>query len=456
MLKRAATGGEPLRFERRQDGDRHEALTLSHPASLRRPRPRTILRACLIGLGCLALANCASGPLKQARVKDPKYGVYASPRIVDGTGPIDPSISRRGVYMVGKPYVVAGKRYVPKESRDYTKVGAASWYGDDFHGRLTANGEVFDMHDITAAHATMPLPSYARVTNVRSGRSIVVRVNDRGPFHGGRIIDVSRRAAELLAFKQDGIGQVKVEYLGRAPTTVADESYLVATLRTDGGAAQLPAELGGSASTMVAALPDPAPQPLAEAAQPATPMLAAYTPAPAEEMGESFAAQEAKAFLAKVVLPPERPVEAGPAEVPAAVSPAEPAPALVPQAIPLPPQRSAMRDSDRLTIADIVGQGRRDAGPGAALAFMALNDPAAATPPALFVDAGSFAAEAQADTLRWVLSQAANVSLIRLDDAAGGGAVWRVQAGPFADRAEAEAVLSLARSAGASEASVVE
>ena len=100
-----------------------------------------------------------------------------------------------GVYRVGKPYLVAGRTYVPEENGDYQAEGLASWYGADFHGRLTANGEVFDMESISAAHPTLPMPSYVRVTNLANRRSIIVRVNDRGPYHGDRVIDLSHKAA---------------------------------------------------------------------------------------------------------------------------------------------------------------------------------------------------------------------------------------------------------------------
>ena len=106
-----------------------------------------------------------------------------------------------GVYRVGKPYMVAGREYVPQEDVNYSAVGMASWYGDDFHGRYTANGEIFDMNSISAAHPTLPLPSYVRVTNLANHRSIVVRVNDRGPYVGNRVIDLSvqdRQAPGLL------------------------------------------------------------------------------------------------------------------------------------------------------------------------------------------------------------------------------------------------------------------
>ena len=109
--------------------------------------------------------------------------------------------------------------------------GLASWYGTDFHGRLTANGEVFDMESISAAHPTLPLPSYVRVTNLANKRSIIVRVNDRGPYHGDRVIDLSHKAANLLAFRQNGVARVRVEYVGRASLDGSDDRKLIATLR---------------------------------------------------------------------------------------------------------------------------------------------------------------------------------------------------------------------------------
>ena len=137
-----------------------------------------------------------------------------------------------GTYRVGKPYSVAGRVYVPEEDTSYREEGLASWYGDDFHGRLTANGEVFDMASLTAAHPTLPMPSYARVTNLSNGKSLIVRVNDRGPYHGNRLIDVSNKAAELLEFKGNGVARVRVEYVARAPLEGSDDRQLVATLRT--------------------------------------------------------------------------------------------------------------------------------------------------------------------------------------------------------------------------------
>lgn len=117
---------------------------------------------------------------------------------------------------VGQPYQINGEWYHPQMVDQYRETGVASWYGTPFHGRKTANGEVYDMHGISAAHPTLPLPSLARVTNLQNGRSIVVRINDRGPFAKKRIIDLSRRAAWELGFKDQGTTDVEVVYLGLA------------------------------------------------------------------------------------------------------------------------------------------------------------------------------------------------------------------------------------------------
>jgi peptidoglycan lytic transglycosylase len=129
-----------------------------------------------------------------------------------------------GSYQVGKPYKVADVWYTPREQPDYDQVGSASWYGEMFHGRRTANGEIYDMDRLTAAHPTLPLPVYARVTNLNNGRTIVVRINDRGPYANDRILDLSRRSAELLGFRNHGTATVRVKYLGRAPLN-GDDSY---------------------------------------------------------------------------------------------------------------------------------------------------------------------------------------------------------------------------------------
>ncbi len=161
--------------------------------------------AVFIALG-LVVAGCSSSK------KDPFAGV-GSP-YYSKAGPLPKGGGR---YHVGNPYEVAGNWFTPKEQPNYDKTGIASWYGPQFHRRMTSNGEWFDMNELTAAHATLPLPSYAKVTNIENGRSVVVRINDRGPFVGTRIIDMSRRSAEVLGFKPKGMAKVRVQYIGAAP-----------------------------------------------------------------------------------------------------------------------------------------------------------------------------------------------------------------------------------------------
>jgi rare lipoprotein A len=194
------------------------------------------LAAGVVACGCLLLANCTSQTTKLSSRLDPKYGVAASPRVIE---PGQPVPKGGGVYRVGKPYQVAGRTYTPEENNAYRAEGLASWYGNDFHGRLTANGEIYDMEAISAAHPTLPMPSYVRVTNLNSRKSLIVRVNDRGPYHANREIDLSSRAAELLGFRGQGTARVRVEYVGAAPLQGTDDRQLMATLR-EGGPAPAP------------------------------------------------------------------------------------------------------------------------------------------------------------------------------------------------------------------------
>jgi peptidoglycan lytic transglycosylase len=212
---------------------------------------------------CLLVANCAQ-PGKYS-----KYGA-ASPRVV---APGEPVPKGGGVYRVGKPYIVADREYAPEENVRYRENGLASWYGEDFHGRLTANGEVFDMQAISAAHPTLPLPSYVRVTNLANKRSMVVRVNDRGPFVGNRVIDLSYKAAHLLGFGNRGVVRVRVEYVGPAGLEGSDDRQLMATLR-QGEPAPVPRPVLARATEISAAQPIRNPAELA----PLTPPVSAPAP----------------------------------------------------------------------------------------------------------------------------------------------------------------------------------
>lgn len=133
-----------------------------------------------------------------------------------------PPTPSQGTFKVGKPYKVLGKWYTPREDYALVETGIASWYGPNFHGKMTANGEIFDQNELTAAHRTLHMPSIVRVTNLENGRSLVVRVNDRGPFKRGRIIDLSKRAAELLGFRQKGTAKVRVQVLTQESKEVAE------------------------------------------------------------------------------------------------------------------------------------------------------------------------------------------------------------------------------------------
>lgn len=210
----------------------HEILKKSR-AGLRLALTLGAVTALSIGLsGCGATSG--SGDTSHINTKTKfsvaEYGVAASPRVTTAKRPKKGG----GRDMVGKPYKVRGKWYTPKEDKEYDRAGLASWYGPNFHGRLTANGEVYDQFHLSAAHPTFPLPSYARVTNKKNGNSVVVRVNDRGPYAHGRIIDVSNQAAELLDMKRDGVAAVRVEYIGRAPVEGDDTPYLMASYRPGG------------------------------------------------------------------------------------------------------------------------------------------------------------------------------------------------------------------------------
>ena len=206
-----------------------------------------------LGLVVWALAGCAPPPAPRVSyshghehfAQGKKYGRASRKVVADG----EPVPHGGGQYLVGHPYTVAGHRYYPAENPSYTAVGMASWYGAAFHGRRTANGEVYDMASLSAAHPTMPLPSYARVTNLGNGYSVIVRVNDRGPYHAGRVMDVSSRVADVLDMKGMGTAKVKVDYIGPAPMEGSDDSQLLASLRTDGSPANM---IGYSAPVMMA------------------------------------------------------------------------------------------------------------------------------------------------------------------------------------------------------------
>lgn len=202
--------------------------------------------AALALLAIAALGGCASGQQS------------ARPNV---------SSVERGYYKIGEPYTVDGVLYTPAEDWTYDETGIASWYGPDFHGKRTANGELYDMNQVTGAHKTLPMPCLVRVTNLDNGRAIVVRVNDRGPFSRGRVLDLSRRAAQLLGFERIGTAKVRVQIL-------AAESQALAVAAREG---RLGSDLAGLDAAAAPPAPPAMPTPSYAAAKPP----AAALPAPA-------------------------------------------------------------------------------------------------------------------------------------------------------------------------------
>ena len=255
---------------------------------------RAALRALVAVVVAAGLASCSSsGPQVKSKPRSKEYFSEkhygpASPRLVEVGKPVPKGGGR---VVLGGSYSVAGKLYTPRENPRYSKTGLASWYGEAFHGRLTANGEIYDVNGLTAAHPTLPLPSYARVTNLQNGRSLIVRVNDRGPFAHDRIIDLSSRVADMLDVKNKGTAQVKVDYVGPAQMDGMDERKLLASYRArdDSGGSMLALNRDRQPAVVLASAPMPRVRPVLAGAvsMPAPafddPQLLAPAYAPAED-----------------------------------------------------------------------------------------------------------------------------------------------------------------------------
>jgi rare lipoprotein A len=174
-----------------------------------------VMMAAVVSLSACARTASESSPRRMTQTW--------SPRVVGEDQPVPRG---GGSYKVGSPYQIKGMWFTPKEDPTYDKQGIASWYGSDFHGRKTANGEVYDMNALTAAHPTLPIPSYAYVTNIDTGRTLLVRINDRGPYAHDRIIDMSRQSAKLLGYSEKGTTLVRVTYVGPAPLDGSEQKEL--------------------------------------------------------------------------------------------------------------------------------------------------------------------------------------------------------------------------------------
>lgn len=205
----------------------------------------------MIGVLSLSVAACSGSGTSTSSAP-----VVSSAPTSPGAANGERAPDHPGALKVGNPYQINGVWYHPAIDFDYRETGIASWYGPGFHGKQTANGEIYDQNLLTAAHRTLPMPSMVKVTNLENGRQLTLRVNDRGPFSRGRIIDVSSRAADLLDFKGQGVARVRVEILedesrrlaagsGATGTSVAASSS--ASASSGNGAASGGASIGTSA-----------------------------------------------------------------------------------------------------------------------------------------------------------------------------------------------------------------
>ena len=205
----AMAGAAPITYK--ADQGQYQQASVTMP-SYTQAAPRRSVSAPLLPEARPEPVTPRAQPLPQAKaVPDMKIAPHSSD--------FDQKSIDRELYAhqrIGKKYSIMGKSYTPKHQPNYNKVGTASWYGDKFHGKLTANGETYDMNGITAAHKTLPLNSMVYVTNVETGKGIMVRINDRGPFVSGRIIDLSRQTAKRLGLFDSGLARVRVQYAGPA------------------------------------------------------------------------------------------------------------------------------------------------------------------------------------------------------------------------------------------------
>ena len=340
----------------------------------------------------LALAGCGS---------QPRTGTYHSGG--------NHYVAGHPMYRVGEPYQIKGVWYYPAVDYNYDKTGVASWYGEQFHGRYTANGEIFDLNQLTAAHTTLPMPCIVEVTNLQNGRSLQLRVNDRGPFVDGRLIDVSRRAAQLLGFETKGTTPVRVRIIKEASIQVAEEAMH-----------------GGSGAIM-----------LAQAASPPPPMMQA---AP-------------QAYAAPVLSPSARAtnIVAGPIvdTQGEALPPPTPAPNVVAGPI-VDTQTAALPPSAPTSdvVAGLIANTQMPTSPRM-VAAVPVESPSGR----IFVQAGAFSVR---DNAQRVQSRIAPLGTVQVMTASVKGVeIYRVRVGPVENAAQADRLLQRVVNSGYREARIV-
>ena len=320
----------------------------------------------------------------------------------------------KGSYRVGRPYEVHGVWYHPAVDYDYDRTGIASWYGAEFEGRLTANGEIFDLNRLTAAHTTLPMPSIVQVTNLENGRSLQLRVNDRGPFADGRLIDVSRRAAQLLGFERGGTTRVRVKVLKDESIAAAEDA-----MRGSGQVLVAAAPQAVAPAAAAPAPPPPRPHPLPSPAyaRPAVP------PAPMPQVAMT---------PVQPPLPPPAAARAAPSRF-ALISSAEAAE--LPPARPSPvPAASSRRVAQMPSSPAKFAAGREASG-------------------RLFIQAGAFSVR---DNARRVQTRIQHLGSVEVTAASVHGVeMYRVRLGPLADVHEADSLLARVVSSGYPAARIV-
>lgn len=391
------------------------------------------------------IAGCASQPTPRAKIgnkpqaqskeyfAEKEYGVKASPRVTNKRSRLPRGGGRD---QVGKPYQIKGKWYYPKEQPGYSKAGKASWYGDAFHGRLTANGEIYDMTHLSAAHPTMPLPSYARVTNLKNGSSVIVRVNDRGPYAHGRIIDLSKRAAEMLDYTHSGIAEVKVDYVGRAPLDGSDDEYLLASYKPGGG---MPDPSDGMPTGVMIAMAGPTPTglvaaaPAAASAFPGT-LTNSGQPAPAANIALAGVEMAGSGAPSRIELPENGPVLMK-----------RPGDAVLERVALAPLSYADDRVARAAGALNAMANGRLNT---KSLSRVAVGTPASAA----YVAAGTFADIAEAKNLRAALK---DFGKVEIETSYDGAVAWHSVNIHTDGRATADSLLQHAWDAGAIDAFVV-
>jgi len=298
-------------------------------------------------------------------------------------------------YKVGKPYKVNGRWYHPKADPDYDEVGIASWYGDGFHGRRTANGEIFDKNALTGAHTTLPLPSLVEVRNLENGRKVILRINDRGPFARNRIIDLSHAAARRLGFDRQGLARVRVRYAGPAPLSGA-----------------------GAPRRAKPAAPAPALQVFEPPDRDIAEMITALQEAPALTPGAEQAALAEKA-------PP----------IPSTKRP---------------PGANKRPSADAAREAPGAAAAPKKASPGA----LETNPPETAARTLYLIRVAALTRLDNIDALRGALSNIGPLRVARIETPDGAG-FYRINMGPYANRSEAAQRLEAVRKAGYGDAALV-